>query len=331
MRRNDSASMSWWTRLSSNVPIRNRSERSSSRSTSATDRRGPLGKRSELARLHAVLPDHGLAVPGQVGRGFAFARRGVDVRSQAARRRRAGQQAAVLGPADRDRAAGQVRDHRRARERGLGARRYRHEHVLADLDVKDEAGQIGCGEQQVGTERHLRDGASPAHPDDAAHVVARGHLTALVELAVGRQIRLRRHAEHAGRGGSRRRCCRCGAGSAAARRPPAPAADRPRPPRCRAARLRPHPAAHPASGCPRSNSPTASARETPPARHPRRGTPAPPPARIRRWSPAHRSRCAGCRRPRAQSPGRRRSRSPSPSIVARRVSRTGDGVSTIDE
>ena len=54
--------------------------------------------------------------------------------------------------------------------------------------MKDEAGQIGGGEQQIGAERHLRDGAAPAHPDDAAHVVARGHLTAFVELAVGRQV-----------------------------------------------------------------------------------------------------------------------------------------------
>ena len=50
-RRNDvSAVIPWWRRLSSKVPIRSRSERSSSRSTSATERRSPLGNRSDWAR-----------------------------------------------------------------------------------------------------------------------------------------------------------------------------------------------------------------------------------------------------------------------------------------
>ena len=185
--------MPWWRRLSSNVPIRSRSERSNSRSTSATERRSPLGKRSDCGEQHPVLPDHRLAVPGQVGGGLPFAGGGVDVGSQAARRRRSGQQAAVLGAPDRDRAARQVGQHRRTRQCGLRARRHRDEHVLADFDVQNEPRHVGGGEQQVGSKRHLCD---PADPDHTAHVVARGDLPAFVELAVRRQVRLRRHAEH---------------------------------------------------------------------------------------------------------------------------------------
>ena len=192
MRRNDSAGVRWWRRLSSNVPIRSRSERSSSVSTSATDRRSPFGEALGLGEQHAVLPDHRLAVPGQVGGRLALPRGGVDVGGQAPRRRRAGQQAAVLGAADRDRAAGQVGQHRRARQRRLRAGRNRHEHVLADLDVQHEAGQVGRGEQQVGAERRL----DVADADDAALVVAGRDLAALVELPVGRQVRLGHHAEH---------------------------------------------------------------------------------------------------------------------------------------
>ena len=115
----------------------------------------PLREALRLHQTHAVLPDHGLTVPGQIGGRFTLSRSGVHVGGQAARRRRAGQQATVLGASDRDRAAGQVRDHRRTRQGGLCARRNRDEHVLADLDVQHEPGQIGSGEQQVGPERHV--------------------------------------------------------------------------------------------------------------------------------------------------------------------------------
>ena len=126
-------------------------------------------------------------------RRLALARRGVDVGGEAPRRRRPAQQAAVLGAADGDRAAGEVGQHGRPGERGLGARRHRHPHVLADLDVQHEARHVLGGEQQVGPERHLR---RPAEADRAAQVVAGRDLAALVELAVGRQVRLGRHAEH---------------------------------------------------------------------------------------------------------------------------------------
>ncbi len=151
-----------------------------------------LGETLRGGQAHAVLPHHRLAVPRQIGGGFALAGRGVDVGGQAPRRRGAGQQRPVFGAPDGDRAAGQVRQHRRARQRRLRARRNRHEHVLADLDVQYEARQVGRGEQQVGAERHL--GLTDA--DGAADAVAGGQLPAFVELPVGRQVGLRHDTEH---------------------------------------------------------------------------------------------------------------------------------------
>ena len=146
-----------------------------------------------LGEQHAVLVDRRLAVPRQVGRRLALAGGGVHVGGEAARRRRAAQQLAVLGPADGDRAAGQVEQQRRARQRGLRARRDRDPHVLADLDVDHEPGEVVGGEQQVGAERQVLAGDA----DLAALVDARGELPALVELAVGRRVGLRHDPEDA--------------------------------------------------------------------------------------------------------------------------------------
>ena len=159
------------------------------------DDRAPraVGEALALPQQVAALVDHRLAVPRQVGGRLALAGGGEDVRRDAARARRAHQQAAVLGAGDGDRAARQVEQHRRAGQRGLGARRHRHPHVLADLGVQPQAGHVGGLEDQVGPERHLR----AEQPDRAAAaVVARREPAALVELAVGREVRLRRHAEH---------------------------------------------------------------------------------------------------------------------------------------
>ncbi len=150
----------------------------------------PLGLREQLPQL----VDHGLPVPRQVGAGLAEPGRGVHVGRQAARRGRAHQQPAVLGAADGDRAAGDVDQHGGTGERGLGTRRHRHPHVLADLDVQDQARHVGRPEEQVGPERHLH----PTEDDRrAAAVVAGREVAALVELPVGRQVGLRRHPEHA--------------------------------------------------------------------------------------------------------------------------------------
>jgi len=78
-RRNDSLVIRWCRRLSSKVPVRGRSERSRSRPASAIERRSSLGKALGLGQTHPVLPDHGPAVPGQVGGRLAFTRRCIDV------------------------------------------------------------------------------------------------------------------------------------------------------------------------------------------------------------------------------------------------------------
>ena len=151
-----------------------------------------FGESLRLGEQHTVLPDHSLAVPGQVGRRLTLPGRGVDIGGQAAQRSGPGQQASIFGAADRDRAAGQIDQHRRARQRRFRAGRNRHEHVLTDFDVQHEVRQIGCGEQQVWTERRLHAG----NPNSAALVVTGRHLAALVELPVGGQVRLGRHPKH---------------------------------------------------------------------------------------------------------------------------------------
>ena len=173
--------------------MRRRSWSSRSRSTSATARRSPSREALGLGEQHTVLVDGRLTVPRQVGRRLALAGGRVDVGGQAAGGRRPAQQLAVLGPPDRDRAARQVEEQRRARERRLGARRDGDPHVLADLGVDDEAGDVVGGEEQVRAERHV--GAADADLATLAH--ARGELPRLVELAVGGRIGLRHHAEHA--------------------------------------------------------------------------------------------------------------------------------------
>ncbi len=151
-----------------------------------------VGEAVGLGEQDAVLVDQGLAVPGQVGGGLALAGGGVDVGGQAPAGLGADQQAAVLGAAHGDRRARQVDQHGRPGQRGLGARRDRHPDVLADLGVQHQPGDVGGGEEQVGAERDLL----AADRDLAGLVVAGGELAALVELAVGRQVGLRRHPEH---------------------------------------------------------------------------------------------------------------------------------------
>ena len=56
---------------------------------------------------------------------------------------------------------------------------------------RDEAGHVGRGEQQVGAERHLPAGEG----EGGADVVAGREVATLVELAVRRQVGLRRHPE----------------------------------------------------------------------------------------------------------------------------------------
>ena len=147
-----------------------------------------------LGQQRAVLVDHGLAVPGQVGGRLARAR-------PRRRRRRPGsatdaeRHSSLRSSArpDRDRAARQVDQHRGAGQRGLGARRDRDPHVLADLRVQHQPRHVLGREQQVDAERHgLR---RPTRIAPAALVLAGGDLPPLVELAVVRQVGLRHDAE----------------------------------------------------------------------------------------------------------------------------------------
>jgi hypothetical protein len=95
-------------------------ERSRSGSTSATLRRRAVGEALGLGQQPAVLVDHRLPVPGQVGGRLALSRSGVDVAGQAARDEAdSTQELAVLGAADGDRAAGQVGQHGGTGQRGL--------------------------------------------------------------------------------------------------------------------------------------------------------------------------------------------------------------------
>ena len=159
---------------------------------SATERWSPFGKRSDCASGDAVLPDHRLAVPGQIRARLALTGSGVDVSGEAAGRRGPAQQAPLLGAAHRDRATGEVGQHGRPGQGGLGARRDRHPHVLAHLDVQHETGHVLGREKQIGPER---DGL-PADRDQCPHIVAGRDLTPLVELPVRRQVRLRGHSQH---------------------------------------------------------------------------------------------------------------------------------------
>ncbi len=111
-------------------------------------------------------------------------------------RRRADHEPPVLGPGHGDGARGEVEQHGRAGQGGLRRRRHRHPQVLAHLDVHDEPGDVVGREQQVRAERHRLVGERQGD-GCAAAVVAGGEPALLVELAVVRQVRLGRDAEHA--------------------------------------------------------------------------------------------------------------------------------------
>ena len=169
---------------------------------------------------------------------------------------------AVLGAPDRDRAAGQVGQHRRARQRRLRARR----------DGTNMSSQISTCSTKPGRSAAANSRSGPngtvgaADPDRAAHG-RRPRPPAGARRTPGTSAGTTSERRRAPcRGGSRRRCCRSGADDAAVRRRPAPAADRRRPRRPRPAPPRRRRAVRPAAGCPRSNSRTASAPGRPPAR-----------------------------------------------------------------
>ncbi len=212
-----------------------------------------LGEALALGEQRAVLVDHRHAVPRQVGRALALARGGIEVGGEAAGRRAAREQVAVLGARDGDRRAGDVGEDRRAGEGRLVARRHRHPHVLAHLDVQDEAGHVGGAEEQVGAERH------PVAGDVdrlAALVVAGGEVTPLVELAVGRQVGLRGDPDDGAGVDDDARSCRAASPSRAALRRRRPVAGRRWPRRSERWRRRPRRGAGPAARGRRWRTPT---------------------------------------------------------------------------
>ena len=157
------------------------------------DRRArTVGKALGLGEERARLVDHRLTVPRHVVGRLAEPRRSVDVGGVAAERLRLREQVPVVGAGDRDGAAGEVQQHRRSGERGGRRRRDRHPHVFADLGVHDEAGHVGCLEEQVGADRHLL----PAEDRGRGGVGAARVPARFVELAVGGQVGLRGDAEH---------------------------------------------------------------------------------------------------------------------------------------
>ncbi len=152
----------------------------------------PFGKALGLGEQHAAFVDEGLSVPREVVRRLALARCRVGVGREAAQRLRLAQDLAVFGARDRDRAARQVEQHRGSGEGRRRRRRNRNPHVFADFGVHDESGHVERLEQQVGSERSLE----VADPDVLTDLVVAGCVPpALVELAVGGQVRLGHDAE----------------------------------------------------------------------------------------------------------------------------------------
>src|SRR5699024_3387615 len=83
---------------------------------------GALREALGLPQQVAALVDEGLPVPGEVRGGLPLARGRVDVGDLGAGGGGAGHELAIVGPADGDRGAGEVRDHGGTGERGLGRR-----------------------------------------------------------------------------------------------------------------------------------------------------------------------------------------------------------------
>ncbi len=150
--------------------------------------RKPLG----FGQRGTVLEDRCLAVPGQIGGGFAGTRGGVKVRRDAARGLRRAQQPARFGLADGDVAGGEVGENGGAGQCGLRAGRHRDPDVLADLRMHDKIRHVLGRVQQVDTER----GDQSADRNLASRrPVARDKMAGFVELAIVRQVQLGHHAQ----------------------------------------------------------------------------------------------------------------------------------------
>jgi len=152
-------------------------------------------KAPRFGEQRAVLEDHAIAVPREIGRRFAHARRAVRVGRETARRLIADELPAVFRLADDDVRRREVEQHGRAGHRRIRRRGNRHPQVLADLDVQDAKRLLREAEQQSAAERNvvLSQEVGAIEP----RIAAGRELSQLVELAVVRRIGFRDQPEHA--------------------------------------------------------------------------------------------------------------------------------------
>ncbi len=154
-----------------------------------------VGEAVRLGEQRPVLVDEPVAVPGEIGGRFAEAGGAVEIRGEAARRLVRAELAPVAVLADDDVRRREVQQHGRARERRVRRRRDRRPQVLADLGVEGEERLVLELEHEARAERDVLL-AEEIDRGARRHVAGR-ELPQLVELAVVRQIGLRRHAEDA--------------------------------------------------------------------------------------------------------------------------------------
>ena len=119
------------------------------------DRRRVARETRGFGEQHAILVDHRLAVPGEVGAGLARPGRRVEIGRDAARRMHLAKRVAIGRLADGDVARREVQQHRRPGQRRGGGRRHGRPSVLTDLDADDEVGQVLRPQQDVGAKRRL--------------------------------------------------------------------------------------------------------------------------------------------------------------------------------
>ena len=135
-----------------------------------------------LREQRTVFTDEVMRGKDHVGRRLAVPGVGVEVRAQQPRRLLAHERAAVIGLADGLVAGREIRDHGRARERVVRARRQRRPQILAHLDAEAKLRHLRAAEQQFCTEQHLLPGKM-----QRAHAGGRGiELPPFVKLAVVR-------------------------------------------------------------------------------------------------------------------------------------------------
>ncbi len=142
-----------------------------------------LGLREEKSQL----VDRRLAVPREIGGALAGPCRRKDIGRETARRLRGAEQRALVRLADHDVGGRQVAEDQRSGERAARRGRGGDPEVLADLGVKDEVREVGCGEEEIHAEGNR--GPRERHLE-AGHARARREPAVLVVLAIVGQERL---------------------------------------------------------------------------------------------------------------------------------------------